>query len=122
MTVHVWIGQISSEGVAEGPPPQNLEPKPELLGCFPIPNVWAATAQRHQLKILIVDDPRRFDNWSIDLPVEPWRYFVRIWPPYEGVIDWPPPVVIDRPANEAMAPVFRIIEPWPIDQQGEDAP
>ena len=121
MGTHVWIGKIAAEAAVGGPTPQNLPPKPELFGCFPVPwGCWWLSGQRHHRRSLIVDDPGALGVGAIGLPIELGRFFVRVWPPHERVIDWPPPVVIDRPTNEALATVFRLVDPWPVDNSPED--
>lgn len=116
--VRVWIGQLAPE-VVEGPTPQNLKPKPELVECMSIPwGCWGESAQKHRLRTLITDDPRISDDWAVELPVELEGMFVQVWPPHERVIDWPPPVIIDRPANDALNSVLRVRD-WPFDGASE---
>jgi hypothetical protein len=112
----LWIGQLAAP-YTTAPPPENLRPKSDLRGHVVVPEVtWAPIHVIHQWVTLIVHQPTA-TNWAIDLPVEFKPYLTRIWPPREGMIDWPPPIVVDRPTYEAILRVDIGIGPGTIEPE-----
>ena len=97
----VWIGQLSDTHMAK-PRVKNLAPKFGSDLEWMVPDVaWAPMHVVYQWFTIVLHKPSD-TAWPVDLPVEIQSCFARIWPPREDVIDWPPPIVIDRLTHEAI--------------------
>jgi hypothetical protein len=84
----VWIGQ-SAENFMGSDPPKNMILREGILAQIVLKRVWAPWLTLFQLSTLAIHQPP--DTYEpVQLPVEAQRFMVRIWPPHDDVIEWPP--------------------------------
>jgi hypothetical protein len=95
----IWVGLMAAP-YSSFSPPQNLAPRYGSDLEWNVPDAaWMPVHAVHQWCSLVacqVDG----SGWLVDLPEELSPYFVRIWPPREAAVSWPPPHIIDRPTYE----------------------
>lgn len=111
-SVTVWIGCLSEDALRH-PAPENVPPEPDLDHKMVTGDGWGSTACFGQLFHLIVGQASVVAHKTIDLPVEAEPYLLRIWPPSDDVMPWPPSKVICGPTVRAFWTMLVHGEPWP---------
>ena len=84
---NVWIGQ-SAENFMGSDPPKNMALR-EGDWRRSFKKVWAPWLTLYRLTALAIHQPPETYE-PVELPAEAQRFMIRIWPPHEDFIEWPP--------------------------------
>jgi hypothetical protein len=85
---NIWVGQ-SAQNFMGSNPPKNMVLRGDILAQIVLKRVWAPWLTLYRLSTLTIHQPPETYE-AVQLPVEAQRYMVRIWPPHEDLIPWPP--------------------------------
>jgi len=116
LEVTIWMGLLA-DYYTQTTAPDNLRPKAGFDKPWMVTNVaWAPIHIIGRWIVQTVCHPGT-SAWTVDLPVELEPHFFRVWPPHKDVLDWPPPVVIDRPTYETIIRMGKIRDPRTIESE-----
>lgn len=113
-TVTIAIGKVQFE--REGHAGQeNVPPEPPPLPRVNLPFSFGSVFKLGELCVQVVGQIE--GNYrSVASEIEAGGRLIRIWPPRDDVVDWPPEVVIDGPAYEALGSMFVDVFPWSLQE------